>query len=297
MLTAVEVLDEAHRLENELQSDKLMESDALLTTEDENCDAETEVCTRLSQTRRRIWGMWYELSNKHIAKELVDAKRRGLDVLTLRILKTSYFSLSRSESIHKYFCGVARCPLNSDGLHGILEGHRIDFAQSFVSKSDRVARATKRAIESKCDFVTRATERNIESKSDYVTRATAERNVEQEGLRENRKHENIATWERWLSSTRRFALESMAPEMIASPVEIPLCSVSSPTPSGNERRHLKLAARYSSRCPGENGSSHVCSAGNIFMNDHVMTLAQHDCACFVVMETTEHYLPSKCRLP
>ncbi|RAW38876.1 hypothetical protein PC110_g4908 [Phytophthora cactorum] len=80
MLTAVEVLDEAHRLENELQSDKLMESDALLTTEDENCDAETEVCTRLSQTRRRIWGMWYELSNKHIAKELVDAKRRGLDV-------------------------------------------------------------------------------------------------------------------------------------------------------------------------------------------------------------------------
>ncbi|KAG3102390.1 hypothetical protein PC122_g2272 [Phytophthora cactorum] len=213
------------------------------------------------------------------------------------ILKTSYFSLSRSESIHKYFCGVARCPLNSDGLHGILEGHRIDFAQSFVSKSDRVARATKRAIESKCDFVTRATERNIESKSDYVTRATAERNVEQEGLRENRKHENIATWERWLSSTRRFALESMAPEMIASPVEIPLCSVSSPTPSGNERRHLKLAARYSSRCPGENGSSHVCSAGNIFMNDHVMTLAQHDCACFVVMETTEHYLPSKCRLP
>ncbi|KAG3252431.1 hypothetical protein PI124_g2958 [Phytophthora idaei] len=24
--------------------------------------------------------MWYELSNKHIAKELVDAKRRGLDV-------------------------------------------------------------------------------------------------------------------------------------------------------------------------------------------------------------------------
>ncbi|KAG2866743.1 hypothetical protein PC113_g2558 [Phytophthora cactorum] len=105
MLTAVEVLDEAHRLENELQSDKLMESDALLTTEDENCDAETEVCTRLSQTRRRIWGMWYELSNKHIAKELVDAKRRGLDVLTLRILKTSYFSLSRSESIHKYFCG------------------------------------------------------------------------------------------------------------------------------------------------------------------------------------------------
>ncbi|KAG6976809.1 hypothetical protein JG688_00000993 [Phytophthora aleatoria] len=77
MLTAVEVLDEAHRLENELQSDKLLESDALLTTEDENCDAETEVCTRLSQTRRR---MWYELSNKHIAKELVDAKRRGLDV-------------------------------------------------------------------------------------------------------------------------------------------------------------------------------------------------------------------------
>ncbi|KAG3189298.1 hypothetical protein C6341_g2312 [Phytophthora cactorum] len=259
--------------------------------------------------------MWYELSNKHIAKELVDAKRRGLDVkiclgksmlyaaadalqeLVGADVETSYFSLSRSESIHKYFCGVARCPLNSDGLHGILEGHRIDFAQSFVSKSDRVARATKRAIESKCDFVTRATERNIESKSDYVTRATAERNVEQEGLRENRKHENIATWERWLSSTRRFALESMAPEMIASPVEIPLCSVSSPTPSGNERRHLKLAARYSSRCPGENGSSHVCSAGNIFMNDHVMTLAQHDCACFVVMETTEHYLPSKCRLP
>ncbi|KAG2843550.1 hypothetical protein PC112_g2590 [Phytophthora cactorum] len=214
--------------------------------------------------------------------EIIKTALGSKEVLTLRILKTSYFSLSRSESIHKYFCG---------------EGHRIDFAQSFVSKSDRVARATKRAIESKCDFVTRATERNIESKSDYVTRATAERNVEQEGLRENRKHENIATWERWLSSTRRFALESMAPEMIASPVEIPLCSVSSPTPSGNERRHLKLAARYSSRCPGENGSSHVCSAGNIFMNDHVMTLAQHDCACFVVMETTEHYLPSKCRLP
>ncbi|KAG2881190.1 hypothetical protein PC114_g21690 [Phytophthora cactorum] len=97
MLTAVEILDEAHRLENELQSDKLMESDALLTTEDENCDAETEVCTQLSQTRRRIWGMWYELSNKPIVKELVDAKRRGLDVLTLRNIEDIvFFSLSRS---------------------------------------------------------------------------------------------------------------------------------------------------------------------------------------------------------
>ncbi|KAG6941423.1 hypothetical protein JG688_00018678 [Phytophthora aleatoria] len=75
-----------------------MEIDALLTTEDSNCDAETEVCTRLSQTQKRIWGMWYELSNKHITKELVAAKRRGLDVKIclgkacfMRVVKSSTF--------------------------------------------------------------------------------------------------------------------------------------------------------------------------------------------------------------
>ncbi|KAG2799522.1 hypothetical protein PC112_g20864 [Phytophthora cactorum] len=43
MTTAVEVLNEAHELANLLVSSKLMEIDALLTTEDNNCDAETEV--------------------------------------------------------------------------------------------------------------------------------------------------------------------------------------------------------------------------------------------------------------
>ncbi|KAG2832337.1 hypothetical protein PC112_g6954 [Phytophthora cactorum] len=181
MLTAVEILDEAHRLENELQSDKLMESDALLTTEDENCDAETEVCTQLSQTRRRIWGMWYELSNKPIVKELVDAKRRGLDV---KICLRRTMLYAAADSLQELVGTDVEVRVAEEGRELHVKGALLD-ETVMIGSANMSVNAFERNIE---DIVFFSLSRSCRAYTNiFAARATTERNIENEGSKKKQR--------------------------------------------------------------------------------------------------------------